>query len=266
MLLHLICIQLSAQLFNRPAIAAYYGLGAYSLKHTDGFSFVNNPAALAQVMQTTAGAAGSRRFLLADLAEYTAATAVTTTSGNFGLRINYAGSAVYKETQAGIAYGRKLGSKADVGLLLGYNTIHISSGYGAASSISAEAGITLHLTEQLHTGIHINRAGKFEKDNKEEALPVYTVGLGYEPSGNFLFSAEIEKAETMPVNINAGIQYNPVSQVRVRAGISSATSSVWFGAGIGFAMLRLDVFTAYHPRLGVTPGILLLYHFNKDSK
>lgn len=256
-----------AQSFNRPPAAAYYCMGAYSLNHTDGFSFTCNPAALAQLKAPVAGMAGSRRYLLQDLSEYAAVTAVTTHSGNFGLKINYAGSAEYNETGIGLGYGRKLGSKADAGILIGYDLVKLPSGYGSASLLQAEAGITFHITGQLHSGIHFSKpAGKFGKDKTEDALPVFTIGFGYEPSAGFLFSAEMEKTVSKPVNINAGIQYDPVSRIHIRAGISSATSSYLLGAGFDLSMLRIHLFSVYHPQLGITPGLLLLYQFKKNRK
>jgi hypothetical protein len=47
--------------------------------------------------------------------------------------------------------------------------------------------------------------------------------------------------------------------------MSSATSSVWFGLGLSFKSFRLDVTTSYHPQLGLTPGLLLLFDFKSKT-
>ncbi|HQW42829.1 MAG: hypothetical protein IPP02_14995 [Chitinophagaceae bacterium] len=253
---------MQAQTLRRPLAASYTGFGAYSLHHVDVFSFMANQASLAQLKNATAGIYGERRFLLSELNNYTAAIGLPTSSGNFGLKANYAGFTEYNETQLGLAYARRLGSKIDVGLQLNYNGIRINS-YGNASAVSFELGTVLHITEKLHAGVHINNpvGGKFGKDQQEKLSSVYGFGIGYDASEKFLVSAEIEKEEDQPVNVNAGFQYKFIPQLLVRAGMSSATSSAWVGLGLTVKTFRLDITTSYHPQLGVTPGVLILFNF-----
>lgn len=252
-------ILLKAQTLRRPVAAGYTGLGAYSLNHVDVFSFTANQASLAQLKNTAAAVYGERRFLLSELNSYTAALGLPTSSGNFGLKAGYYGFSDYNETQLGLAYGRRLGKKIDVGAQFNYNGIRIA-GYGNASAISFELGTILHLTDQLHAGFHVSNpvGGKFGNDQEEKLSSVYAVGLGYDASEKFFISAEIEKEEDQPVNVNAGMQYKFIPQLLARVGISSATSSAWIGLGLTIKSFRIDLTTSYHPQLGVTPGLLLL--------
>ena len=254
-----------AQILRRPLAAAYTGFGAYSQNHVDVFSFVSNQASLAQLKSSAAGVYGERRFLLSELNNYTAVVGLKTPSGNFGVKANYAGFTDYNETQLGLAYGRKLGSKLDIGAQVNYNSIRISNGYGNASAISFEIGTIFHVTEKLHTGIQVNNpvGGKFGKDQQEKLSSVYSLGVGYDASEKLLISAAIEKEEDQPVNVNAGFQYKFIPQLLVRAGMSSASSSAWLGLGLSLKSFRLDITTGYHPQLGITPGVLLLFNFNK---
>jgi hypothetical protein len=251
---------IQAQILRKPVAATYTGLGAYSLNHIDAFSFSTNQAALAQVKGLSAGLYGERRFMLEERSNYSAIVAMPTKSGNFALKANYAGFTDFNETQFGLAYGRKLGAKLDIGAQFNYNSILISN-YGSSSAISFELGTIFHLTEKLHTGLHVSNpvAGKFGKDQSEKLSSVYSVGVGYDASTNFLISAEVQKEEDQPVNVNAGFQYKIASQLLVRAGMSSATSTIWAGAGLSLKSLRLDLVAGYHPQLGVTPGIMLLF-------
>jgi hypothetical protein len=255
-----------AQTLRKPISANYTGLGAYSINHVDVFSFTSNQASLAQIQNASAGIYGERRFLLSELNNYTAVIAVPTNTGNFGLKTNYYGSGDYNETQIGLAYGRKLGSKIDIGAQFNYSGIRIA-GYGNASAISFELGTVLHITDKFHAGIHVANpvGGKFGKDEQEKLSSVYTMGLGYDASEKFFISAEIEKEEDQPVNVNAGMQYKFISKLLARVGISTATSSAWFGLGLTLQSLRIDITTSYHPQLGVTPGLLLIFNFNKKE-
>ncbi|MBL7738590.1 MAG: hypothetical protein JNK14_05175 [Chitinophagaceae bacterium] len=268
LLILVMCSAMSAhgQVLRRPLAAPYMGLGAYSVNHTDVFSFTSNQASLAQLKNAVAGVYGERRFMLAELSHYTAVIGLPTRSGNFGLRTGYSGFSEYNETQLGLAYAMKLGSKADIGVQFNYNAIRIPA-YGNISAISFEAGAIFHITDKLHTGFHINNpvGGKFGKDQQEKLPSVYTAGFGYDASEKFFFSAEVIKEEDQPVNVNAGVQYIFIPQLRARAGMSSATSSAWLGLGLSLKSFRIDVASTYHPQLGITPGLLLLFNFGKSE-
>ena len=254
------------QTVRRPVAALYTGPGAYSIDHADVFSFTSNQASLAQMKHASTGVYGERRFLLDELALYQLAIAVPTRSGNFGVKAGYYGFSDYNESQIGLAYGRKLGSKVDVGVQFNYNAIRISS-YGNSSAINFEIGTVLHLTEKLHAGVHAYNpvGGKFGKNQEEKLASVYTAGLGYEASEKFFVSAEIEKEENQPVNVNAGMQYKFLPQLMARVGIAANTSNIYAGVGLSLKSFRLDVVAGYHPQLGITPGLMLLYNFSKKG-
>jgi len=261
--IHLI---INGQTVRRPVAAVYTGLGAYSNNHIDVFSFSNNQASLAQMKNASVGAYGERRFMLNELSLYQLAIAVPTTSGNFGVHAGYFGFSDYNESQMGLAYARKLGSKVDIGVQFNYNDIR-ASGYGNSSAINFEISTVCHLTEKLNAALHAYNpaTGKFGKNSDEKLASIYTIGLGYEASSKFLMSAEIEKEENQPVSINAGMQYKFLPQFMMRAGIVTNTSVLYGGASLFLKTFRLDAVASYHPQLGVTPGLLLIYDFKKKE-
>lgn len=242
--------------------ATYAGLGAYSINHADVFSFISNQASLAQLKNAASAIYSERKFLLSELSHYTAVLGLPTRSGNFGIKGVYYGFSDYNETQLGLAYGRKLGDKIDLGVQFNYNNIRVG-GYGNAAAISFESGAIFHLTDKLHAGLHINNpvGGRFGKDQEEKLSSIYTFGMGYEASDKFFVSTEIIKEEDQPVNVNTGVQYKFLPQLLARTGISTATSTAWMGFGFSWRLLRLDATAAYHPQLGITPGLLLLFNF-----
>ena len=257
---------INGQTVRRPVAAVYTGLGAYSINHADVFSFINNQASLAQMKSAAAGVYGERRFMLNELSLYQLAIAVPTNSGNFGVKAGYFGFSDYNESQMGLAYARKLGNKVDIGVQFNYNGIQVS-GYGNSSAINFEIGTIFHLTDKLHAGVHAYNpvGGKYGKNSEEKLASIYTVGLGYEASDKFFVSAEIEKEENQPVNVNAGMQYKFLPQFMARAGIATNTSNVYAGVGLFLKTFRLDVVASYHPQLGVTPGLMLVYNFSKKQ-
>jgi hypothetical protein len=255
-----------AQTLQQPLLSSYTGLTAYSAKQKDVFSFTGNTASLAGLTKISAGVFGERRFLLNELNSYECVAALPTRSGNFGIAANYSGFSSYNETKIGLAYARTLGKKADIGARFNYHGLAIA-GYGNASAITFEAGAILHISDNLHAGLQVNNpvGGKFGKD--QEKLPfIYKAGLGYDASERFFISAEIEKEENKPVNVNAGFHYKLISLLHFRAGISSSTSQVWGGVGIKYHSFRLDITSSYHPQLGITPGLLIVFGNNENNE
>ena len=262
-------------IFSLPVVAQtlrynismpYTGLSTYSSQQTDPFSFTGNQAALANIKQAGAGLFCERRFMLSATSSYIIAAALPTKLGNFGIQIDYSGFKNFNENKIGLAYGRHLGPRVDIGVQFNYYGYRIPA-YSNASSINFEAGVIMHFTKKLQGGVHVyNPIGvKLGKTNKEKLAAAYKAGLGYDASDNFFVAAEIIKEEDKPVNIIAGVQYHFKKQLFVRLGISSSTASLFFGAGVSWKNLRLDVAASYHSRLGFSPGILLIMNFKRKS-
>jgi hypothetical protein len=254
-----------AQTVRSPISAAYAGVGALSNNNVDVFCIAANQAALTKLKQASIGVYSEKRFLLKDLGFYDAAVAIPTRSGNFGFDGRYFGSADYNEAQVGLSYARSLGSIIDLGVQFDYYAVRIA-GYGNASSVNFELGAILYLTDNLNAGLHLyNPLGsKLGKNGEEKLASIYSFGIGFEPSKSFFFSMELAKEEDKPPNVIAGLQYKLLPQLLTRAGISTTTSSTYFGIGFQWKLMRLDATASYHPQLGISPGIMLLYNFTKE--
>jgi hypothetical protein len=245
----------------------YINLGAYSTKQLDPFSFTSNQAALAQIKNAGIGIYGERRFLLAENSVYGLAAAIPTKKGNIGLQVNYAGFANFNEQKAGLAYARSLGNKVDVGVQFNYYGYTIPS-YNNASTINFELGAIVHVTEKINVGVHVYNpvSAKLGKDGEEKLAAAYKLGIGYDATENFYFSTEIVKEENQPVNVTGGVQYHFKKQFFARAGFRSDNNTGFAGIGFMASDFRIDVATSFHPQLGISPGILLIYNFKKAVK
>lgn len=255
-----------AQPSRSPLSARYTGTGAYSLDFTDAFSGAVNQAALAEVKKACAGIYGERRFMLKELSNYSAALALPSKLGGFGLALYYFGGSQFNTSQVGAGYGKKLGDKIDIGIQFNFNGISIA-GYGSSSTISAEAGTIIHLTEKLHIGLHVYNpaGGKFGKNGSEKLASVYSTGIGYEVSDKVFISTVIGKEEDQPVNINAGLEYRFADHFFSKTGVSTATGNYFFALGLQWKSIRIDAVNSWQNALGFTPGIMLLFNFHDDK-
>jgi hypothetical protein len=258
--LHSYSFYCCAQIIRTPVGAVYTSVHTYSSQFKDAFSFRGNAASLAGIKKVSAGVFSERRFMLQDLSNYSLSAALPTASGNFGFRADYSGGQLYNEMTIGLAYGRKLGDKIDVGVQFHYFSLKASS-YGAAAAFTFDAGAIFHLTEEVQTGVHVyNPIGMKTGKGGEEKLPsIYSVGIGYDASPQLFIGAEAQKTEDQPLTINAGFHYLFAEKLIARGGISSATSVYYLGFGVQLKSLRVDATASFHPYLGVTPGLLFIY-------
>jgi hypothetical protein len=258
---------LQAQSLRYSISMPYINLGAYSTKQIDPFSFASNQAALAQVKDAGIGVYGERRFLLAENSVYGLAFAVPTKKGNFGVQVNYAGFANFNEQKAGLAYARSLGTKVDIGVQFNYYGYKVPA-YTNASTINFEAGAIVHVTERINAGVHVYNpvSGKLGKTGDEKLASAYKFGVGYDATDNFYFSTEIVKEENHAVNVTGGVQYHFKKQFFARAGFRSDNSTGYAGIGFMVNNFRLDLASSFHPQLGISPGVLLMYNFKKAEK
>ena len=251
---------LHAQAVRTPVTAVYPVLHAYSNQLSDAFSGRGNIAALAGVQRFSAGVYAERRFMLQELASYSFAAALPTFNGGFGLQGDYYGGSSYNETSLGLGYARKLGNKVNLGLQFEYFSMK-TEGYGSASAFTFDAGLIFHLTEALQTGLHTYNPVRMKigKSGEEKLASVYGAGLGYDVSPQLFIGAEIQKTEDRPLNVNGGLHYRFAQNFLARAGFSSATAVYYIGFGVTVKSFRVDVTSSFHPYLGPTPGLLLMY-------
>lgn len=263
------CIGLAAnaQAVLQPVSARYLALGAYSSHNVDIYSTRVNSAALAQLQQASAAVYAEKRFLLEDLNLYTGSFALPTKSGTFAIHASYFGFDLSNQSQFSLAYGRKISSKLDIGAAFYYQSLNQAGIYGNASAITGSISMLLHLTDKIHVGVNAYNPirAAYDKEKTERLASQYTMGIGYDASDKLYISAELVKEEGQGVNVNAGFQYQFVKQFFIRAGIATQTTNYFMGLGFKLKDFRLDVSSSYHPQLGLSPGLLLLYNFGKKK-
>jgi hypothetical protein len=249
----------------RYSTASHFA-GICSDRFTDVFSFSANQASLAALEQVTAGIYAERTFLLTELTQYTGVIGIPVNKGGIGLVMNRYGFSDFNESQIGLAYGKDLG-KVNAGIQFNYHMVRIA-GYGSDAAVTVELGSTWHISEKLYSGLHIANpvGGKYAKSKEEKIAAVYTAGLGYEASEKLFMSAEIIKEERRPVNVVAGVQYVIAEKLFTRFGVSAVTASPFFGAGWKWKNCRADVTASHHPRLGITPGLMIVFFGKKKEE
>ncbi len=255
-----------AQSQHSYSTSFYPGSGTYSKKFADALSFVSNPATLSQIKVAGVGLFAERKYSLKELSFYTTALAIPTSYGGFGIIARYNGFKDYNETQFGLAYSKSLGS-IDIGAQFNYYSVSIA-GYGSSGVVTADAGMIWHILERVNVGIVIMNmvAGKLKSIEAEKPAIGYKLGIGYDISPLVFLSTEIVKEENNLVNIIAALQYKVDDKFFLRGGIYTSTTSPWLGAGLAWKNFRVDITSSYHPQLGISPGLFILYTIKQNKE
>lgn len=262
-----LAVSVNSQTFHSPLNLYNSFPGAYSKNFQDAFSIISNPGSLARLNSLTAGVYGERKFMLSETGLYTAIITVPGATGNFALQTDYFGYSDYNESQVGIAYGLPLNEHIGVAAKFNYCHLRIPS-YLSASAVNFKIGTVVHINDQLHTGISVYNPlnSNLGKNTGDKIASVYKAGIGYEISSSFFTQLEVISETGTPANIHIAIQYKPIEQLWLKAGVFTGTSSGFCGIGFLYRQLRIDFSTAFHQQLGMSPGLRLLYQRVQSEK
>lgn len=216
------------------------------------FNFLVNQAGLAELQQAGVGFFTERRFGLKELALHVAAAAMPIKGGGVGVALQYSGFAAFNEGRASLAYAKRLG-RISLGVQFNYTRLSIGGG-----AVGAEVSGRWMVADKLAAGVRVVTGGRFQQAENEKVPAVYQMGLVYRASDQVCIHADLMKEEDRPLNVVAGVQYN-IEQLSLRLGIATATGEPFFSAGWQWRNCRLEAAMRYHPQLGFSPGLVLVF-------
>jgi long-subunit fatty acid transport protein len=193
------------------------------------------------------------RFLLKELSHINLGGVLPTSMGHFGISIEQFGLSKYSEQQIGLSYARKFSKKISIGAQFDYLRLRIPD-YGAAGFFNFEIGFLLKIFPQLDFGAHLYNPMPTKLTDIDTRTGSFAFGLAYRPSDKTTLMAEIEKDITYAPTIKAGIEYQPVKVLTLRAGYNTQPALFTFGIGLQLSKrLSIDAGSGYDLILGPSP-------------
>ncbi len=249
-----------------PGIAGAYGAGMGNAGATyyGVYSAFSNQAGLAMMDDTQFGAAifAERRFLLAEMQNVGFAAALPTKSGTFAVSATNFGDKRYSEQRAGLAYARKLGKNLALGAQFDYIGTRIAE-YESTASLTFEVGMQARVLKKIRLGAHIFSPMRVKLNAIDYIPTILSLGVGYEANKKLLLTGGFEQdLRNQPVG-RVGVDYKIVEALSIRAGVSTNPAQSSFGIGLNIKPVQIDIAAQYHPILGFTPSISLLYLANR---
>ncbi len=251
-----------------PLGARSSGMGNASVSLSDVWSAHHNQAGLGFVRDISAGAYYENRFLIKELSIKGVVVALPVKGGTFGLCMSNFGYSLYNENKYSLSFAKAFGNKLSAGIAMDYLTTKIGEGYGSKGVLAAEFGIQAKPLKGLTIGAHVFNPTRAKlADYNNERLPsIIRLGCDYNFSEKVTVSIETEKDITQKGIFKAGIEYKPVKELYLRAGIGTNPTLSSFGFGLNLKNLKVDVSANYHQTLGFSPQVGLTYIFKKEAK
>jgi len=248
---------------NGPGIrgARAAALGNASVALNDGWAMGNNVASLGQLTEPFVGVYAENRYLIRALstAVLTAAAPLgglrdgKARNGVVGVEVQRFGDKLYSEQRIGTGYGYR-GGLFSIGARVDVLQVSIE-GLGSRRSVAVSVGGQAEVVpKRLYFGAYLYNLNqtKLAQYDDERVPTVLKAGLSYRPADKVLLNVETEKDVDQPADFKAGLEYQAVEALAVRAGFSSLSEQTTGGVGLRAGQFRIDYAAAWQARLGLS--------------
>jgi hypothetical protein len=230
----------------------------------DVWSFHHNPGALARFEKVAFGICYENRFLLKELQSQGLVYVQPLKKGVISAGAQIYGFDLYRSTRIGAGYSLLLADNFSAGVQMNYQGIQLREQYGSLHSVTAELGLLVNITDKWKMGCSVFNLGraKLSAYQNERMGTIFRLGTSYKLSNKVLFTLEADKNIFYPIRVKTGMDYQPLNNFFIRAGLSTEPLEGAFGMGYKFNRIQLDLGTSYHQTLGWSPHFSIQYSAN----
>lgn len=223
---------------------------------TDVISCLDHPGAIAGLTRPSVGLLASRRFMLAELASYSAAAGLRVRGTSFLVNGYYEGFALSHLTGVGLGFGRHLGSKIAVGARVVYGTQRTGA-LRPLHQVQAELGSIFFLSSQVRVAVAEKIIRELASEISAGQRREDAFSICYQPTDRFSCAFTVRHGENRGLELSTAANYSFANRMMLDFGINSYTGW-WVGVRFRFAAFQMGVWGYTHPNLGFSPGALLI--------
>jgi hypothetical protein len=142
-------------------------------------------------------------------------------------------------------------SRLSLGIRAKYWSVTVS-GNNSLHSISLDAGIQIHISDQVLVGVFMSNLSQ-SKLSTNETIPVtWHSGISYRPGPKLLFQIEAGHVLGYHWEFTSGIEYVIKEKFFTRTGYNVPTKGHYWGLGFHSDPIEIDYAVDLHPYLGIT--------------
>ncbi len=232
----------------------------------DEWSLFHNQAGLGYQEHAWIGLHHENRFVTSELSFSAIGGIIPVKPGSFGISVKRLGFNKFSQTKFGVAYGMKLAPSLSAGVQLNAHHLFFAGEYGSTTAFTAEGGIIYTPINQLSIGVHVFNPTRTKLHDQERISTTFNLGIAYQISDALMVTAGTEKDLTHKFDFKAGVEFLPISNLYLRAGMASNPSLLSFGMGYRAKNLQVDFAFTRHEYLGFTPHFSLGYTFGRKKQ
>lgn len=183
-----------------------------------------------------------------------------------GVTISSFGYDKYRETLFRVSAAKQLNQRWSIGISCQCALLQTELVEEVPKHLSTDVGVLFAPVDKLLIGMLIMNfpSVSIHKDITEiKDFTGYSVQIGFqwEVINSLLIVGTVESNEAHTLAGNAGIEYAPFKDFRIRAGLQTTPLLPTLGVGYRLSSFMIDVATVYHPVLGISTGLGLSYSF-----
>lgn len=184
-----------------------------------------------------------------DISSFSTAFSKNTSGHNFGLLLGRYGIKGFEENQISISYGRKIGSRSNLGIQGHLYQFRIE-GLGKRTDADISVGVWHMFTDQLGFSSYLkNPLAGLRKERK--IFGKVEAGLFYVISEKLKLYSSVDQPWGSRISVKPGILYQPYPIVTILASFNSSPAAMSFGLGLDFTNnMKIDIGINTHPILG----------------
>jgi hypothetical protein len=249
-----------AQQMLGPKITAMGNNGA-SVK--DIWSITSNTSGITAIQLPTLALNYTSHFFDKQLSRQAIAFVFPIKNTYLGLDFQRYGITDYNEIKTGFALAKKFGDELSIGIKINYHQLKISN-YGQTTGFSVDIGTMYKLNQEIVLGLYLNNPSKQRYNNSSIAIAIPValhIGATYQAANKISIATTIRKSIHSAVDVAIGIDYQIISSLSLRGGLSMKPFKQYAGIGFNFKKFTIDGAVENDPYLGYSSQISLAYAF-----
>lgn len=204
---------------------------------------------------------GFRYVGIAEITDMAATVNYQTQFGTLGMGVHRYGFNLFNENRFLLAYKNQLG-KFHYGGSVSYTHIFQGGNYGSAGAIGFDLGLAAEIVDELWFGARATNINQPAYGDTDEDLPrELAAGFSYQLNSLALVTAELVKDVKFPLSFRSGLEFEIISSLFARVGVSTEPGTYSFGFGYQTQRFDVNFGLQQHDPLGLSPALDLALRF-----
>lgn len=198
---------------------------------------------------------GFRYIGISEITDMAATVNYQANWGTLGVGVHRYGFNLFNENRFLAGYKNNLGN-FHYGASVSYTHVFQGGNYGSAGAVGIDLGLAAEVIEGLWFGARATNINQPSYGDTDEDLPrELAAGLSYQLSEEALVTTELVKDVMFPVSFRSGLQFEVITSLFARVGVTTNPETYSFGFGYQTDSWDVNFALQQHNPLGLSPAL-----------